>query len=259
MISTMLSGTAGTSLRESRRSPPGRRGPGALIRRGSPRIRTLSSVPRPRPGKARPGTPQDQASAKSRPLRTHPWARPCSRRAAGLPARLPGYRRPGTAPRRRRCDMPVPVRATTASGERLCLVWPSGDSRTTRAPSGCRQLVVLCRPRACTSLDHHRRRMLRPVHRQAVAAPPLTAATAGCAAPPTGLPRPRSAHAVPALQPVPVPGKGNNAMPAQTSPPPGAARPLPSRPPTVPPRARPARPDRTAPYCAPGSAASALP
>ena len=35
-------------------------------------------------------------------------------------------------------------------------------------------------------------------------------------------------------------------MPAQTSPPPGAARPLPSRPPTVPPRASPARPDRTA-------------
>ena len=26
-------------------------------------------------------------------------------------------------------------------------------SRTTRAPSGCRQLIVLCRPRACTSPD----------------------------------------------------------------------------------------------------------
>ena len=30
---------------------------------------------------------------------------------------------------------------------RRCLVWPSGDSR----PSGCRQLVVLCRSQACTS------------------------------------------------------------------------------------------------------------
>jgi hypothetical protein len=35
-------------------------------------------------------------------------------RAGGLPARLPRRRRPGAAPRRRRCDVPVPVRATTA-------------------------------------------------------------------------------------------------------------------------------------------------
>ena len=85
--------------------------------------------------------------------------------------------------------------------------------------------------------------MLRPVHRQAVAAPPLTAATAGCAAPRTGLPRRRSAHAVPALQPVPVPGKETTPCPRRPHPrrarhapaapsangsapgPPGAARP----------------------------------
>ena len=125
MISTMLSGTAGTSLPESRR-PPGRavaRGPSSG--EGHWRIRTLSSVPRRRPGKARPrwpgaparqrhplrpaywpGTPQDQAALMSRPRLTS---------LGQSPAGPPGYRhdfRGGSmraAPRRRRCDAPVPV------------------------------------------------------------------------------------------------------------------------------------------------------
>src|SRR5690349_16662783 len=54
MISTMLSGTAGTSLRESRRPPARAPWPGSAHPAGSLRIQTLSSVPRPRPGKARP-------------------------------------------------------------------------------------------------------------------------------------------------------------------------------------------------------------
>ena len=94
-------------------------------------------------------------------------------------------------------------------------------------------------------LDHHRRRMLRPVHRQAVAAPPLTAATAGCAAPRTGLPGPRSAYAVPALQPVPVPGKETTPCPRR--PHPRRARHAPCRPVRQRFRPGPARRGQTAP------------
>ena len=36
---------------------------------------------------------------------------------------------------------------------RLSLVRPSGDSMTTWATSGCRQIAVLCRPQACASPD----------------------------------------------------------------------------------------------------------
>ena len=96
MISTMLSGTAGTSLRESRRPPARALRPGGPHPAGSLRIRTLSSVPRLRPGKARPrwpgtsarqrhpprqgnwpGTPQVQASVMGRPRRTVPEPGPC--------------------------------------------------------------------------------------------------------------------------------------------------------------------------------------
>src|SRR5690349_6099437 len=54
MISTMLSGTAGTSLREARRPPARAPCPGSAHPAGSLRIRTPSSVPRLRSGKARP-------------------------------------------------------------------------------------------------------------------------------------------------------------------------------------------------------------
>ena len=132
MISTMLSGTAGTSLPESRR-PPGRavaRGPSSG--EGHWRIRTLSSVPRRRPGKARPrwpgasarqrhplrpayrpGPPQDQATHEPAPVDV---AGPVPRRAAGVTGTTSGAGSMRAAPRRRRCDAPVPVRATIAPG-----------------------------------------------------------------------------------------------------------------------------------------------
>jgi len=87
--------------------------------------------------------------------------------------------------------------------------------------------------------------MLRPVHRQAVAAPPLTAATAGCAAPRTGLPGPPSPHALPALQPVLSLARETTPCPRRPHPRRARHAPCRPRPPTVPPgAARPHRPIR---------------
>src|SRR6266571_5171073 len=110
MISTMLSGTAGTSLRESRR-PPGRAlWPGGPHLAGSLRIRTLSSVPRRRPGKARPRWPG--ASARQRhPLR---------------PAYWPGQPR----------DQASVMTGEPSAGQAAATVIPRGSARAAGIPAG---------------------------------------------------------------------------------------------------------------------------
>jgi hypothetical protein len=64
--------------------------------------------------------------------------------SAILDAGLPDTFRPAARAARRRSQ---------PAGYPLSLVRPSGDSMTTWATSGCRQLAVLCRPQACASPD----------------------------------------------------------------------------------------------------------
>src|SRR6266702_2903565 len=115
MISTMLSGTAVPPCQNPEDRPAGRRGPGALIRRGHWRIRTLSSVPRRRPGKARPRWPG--ASARQRhPLR---------------PAYWPGQ------PRDQASVMTgEPSLGQASAGQAAATVIPRGSARTAGIPAG---------------------------------------------------------------------------------------------------------------------------
>jgi hypothetical protein len=170
MISTMLSGTAGTSLRESRRPPARAPWPGSPHPAGATAdpdtIKCASPATRQSPAQlARHLCPPAAPAATGKPARHAARPSPSQEPAPAnpspgqAPAGRRGYRHGfrGTAGRALRLDAGGAIAyagsGNDRAGERLCLVWPSGDSRTTRAPSGCRQLVVLCRPRACTSPD----------------------------------------------------------------------------------------------------------
>ena len=203
MISTMFSGTAGTSLPQSRRPPARAPWPGsphpAGVTADPDTVKCASPAARQSPAQAArrlcpPAAPAATgllARPAARPSLTHEPAPvdvpgPVPRRAAGVTGTTSWARSMRTAPRRRRRDAPVPVWDNDRAGERRCLAWPSGDSRTTRAPSGCRQLVVLCRSQACTSpdavvagagltgrmLSRRRRRCCRPApHRAQLCSP----------------------------------------------------------------------------------------
>src|SRR5437016_11166751 len=167
MISTMLSGTAGTSLPESRRPPARGPWPGALIRRGSladpDTVKCASPAARQSPAQvarhlrppAAPAAIGLLARPAARPGLTHEPAPvdvpgPVPRMAAGLTARLPGHGRcaqhldAGDAMRLRRFGTTI----APGSGD----AW-YGRPATAGHPgaSGCRQLIVLCRPQAWPS------------------------------------------------------------------------------------------------------------
>src|SRR5271157_5120948 len=118
MISTMLSGTAGTSLRESRRPPARAPWPGSPHPAGSLRIRTLSSVPRRRPGKAQPRWPGTSARQRH-PPRPATWPGPPQDQASVM-SWPPANRLWGRAP----------------AGETAATVIPRGSARTAGIPAG---------------------------------------------------------------------------------------------------------------------------
>ena len=129
----MLSGTAGTSLPESRR-PPGRApwpgGPHpARVSADPDTVKCASPAARQSPAQvagrlcppAAPAATGLLARHAARPGLTHEpapvdVAGPVPRRAAGVTGTTSGAGSMRAAPRRRRCDAPVPVRATIAPG-----------------------------------------------------------------------------------------------------------------------------------------------
>ncbi len=111
----MLSGTAGTSLRESRKPSARALWPGSPHPAGSLRIRTLSSVPRRRSGKARPRWPGTSARQRHPPR----------------PANCPGQ------PRDHASVMTgEPSLGQAPAGQAAATVIPRGSARTAGIPAG---------------------------------------------------------------------------------------------------------------------------
>ena len=135
-----LSGTAGTSLPESRRPPARAPWPGSPSRRGHWRIRTPSSVPRPRPVQAPPRRGGAGLWAKNRSTRRA--ASPGPRRVvAGPPGHLvvlAGHQRHVRRQARAAAHQAPTVWACT----RLALVGDPHSGALQRCPASGHDLVV---------------------------------------------------------------------------------------------------------------------